>query len=258
MILSFFNKDTILGDKLAAGVEKKELSEYSNVMRTLEIASIFTFLLFSGYQMQRIQFSEVHWYQWVILYLLAAPSADFLSGLVHWFADTWGSYKWPILGPTLIRSFREHHVDPKSITRHDFVEANGATALVLIPQLLILYFWAPQSPLVNVYFIFGAWLIFLTNQIHKWAHQEQTGGIVRFLQKSNIILPSRVHDLHHSGDHSYGYCITTGWMNRPLHAVGFFRRSERLITSLTGAQPRREDLSLLDSERVPPLASNAS
>jgi hypothetical protein len=44
-----------------------------------------------------------------ILAVLAYLAADFLSGLVHFLADNFGSYDTPIIGPNFIEPFREHH-----------------------------------------------------------------------------------------------------------------------------------------------------
>src|SRR5262249_45385042 len=125
-------------------------------------------------------------------------SADLVSGLVHWAADTWGNQTWPIVGPTLIRSFREHHIDAKAITRHDFVEANGATALVLLPLLLGVHSIMPAGSSAwtrlqyqgSLFTLSLTFFVFMTNQIHKWAHLDQPPGSVRLLQKIRLILPS--------------------------------------------------------------------
>ena len=131
--------------------------------------------------------------------------ADFLSGLVHWAADTWGRPTWPIVGNAFIRGFREHHVDPTAITRHDFVETNGANSLVSLPALISgIYLFQPSATaLVLTSSMTGlcVWL-FATNQFHKWAHEETPPMCVQRLQKLHLILPPAHHDLHHR----YPFC----------------------------------------------------
>ena len=156
-------------------------------------------------------------------------TADFASGVFHFLADNYGSTTKPFVGPVFIRPFREHHIDPKAITRHDFLEVNGANCAMSLPFLLVTYFLVPID--ANIFTLFlGAYVgmflfgIFLTNQFHSWAHLDRPPRIVRALQRSGLILGPEHHQRHHTPPFNTYYCITSGWLNPLLARTRFFER----------------------------------
>lgn len=177
-------------------------------------------------------------------------TADFGSGLVHWAADTWGSVDLPIIGKAFLRPFREHHIDPTSITRHDFIETNGDNFMVALPILAMLAynFLLKTNVEIQQYYPISAYLflcsifVAMTNQIHKWSHTYW--GLpkwVLFLQDYHIILPRRHHRIHHVAPHETYFCITTGWLNWPLEKIRFWPTLENMIEYFSGQKPRADD-----------------
>jgi hypothetical protein len=184
-----------------------------------------------------------------ILLVLAYLAADFLSGFVHFLADNFGSYDTPILGPNFIEPFREHHVDPKGITGHDFVDANGNNSLATLPFMLFVWIVVPLETwyygyLFGTFFLFLCLAAFLTNQFHKWAHMDDPPAFVGWLQARGVILSQEHHDIHHESPYDTYYCITAGFWNPLLDRIRFYERTERLIRrSVPGTDP------MLRSER---------
>jgi hypothetical protein len=153
--------------------------------------------------------------------------ADFISGLVHFCADTYGSPTLPIFGG-FVRTFREHHADQIDITRHDFVETNGDVCIFSSPVHFALLFMIEDPFALSC--VFGLFVGSYTNsQVHKWAHSPERPAFVRLLQRARLCLSPAHHSRHHTGPHLTHYCITNGWMNSLLDGIGFFRKLEWLL-----------------------------
>jgi ubiquitin-conjugating enzyme E2 variant len=192
--------------------------------------------------------------------VVAYLGADFVSGFFHWLGDTWGSEQMPVLGKAFIRPFREHHVDQTAITRHDFVETNGANCFVALPAAPLAYLVDASQPVgLFVASFFGAMMVWVlgTNQFHKWSHMAHPPRLARWLQRLKLILPPEHHAIHHASPHDRYYCITVGWLNPVLHRLRFFRALEWLITRVTGAVPRRAESPVGRAGASPPGEARA-
>jgi plasmanylethanolamine desaturase len=159
--------------------------------------------------------------------------ADFLSGMAHWAGDTVGNERTPFFGPTFIKPFREHHVDPTAITRHDFIETNGNNCIASTPIMVALIWLMPGTGGWFLYLCVvvasAAFFVFCSNQFHKWAHAARIPRPARWLQRARLILSPEHHARHHAPPHDKYYCITVGWMNPVLGYTRFFRACEAVL-----------------------------
>lgn len=232
----------------AAGAHAPSLADAPPAHRAVELAAIAGFAALAVVAACRL---GAHATAADSLRLAAAAglgllAADLASGVVHWACDTWGSLDTPLLGRAFLRPFREHHVDQQAITRHDFVETNGNNCLVALPVLGLALLPplgrdAPAGTFLAAFLLSLGVATMATNQIHKWAHQDAPPRLVAWLQRARLLLPPARHAVHHRPPYTADYCITLGWLNAPLRAIGFFPRLERAITALTGAVPRRDE-----------------
>jgi ubiquitin-conjugating enzyme E2 variant len=189
--------------------------------------------------------------------------ADFISGFFHWFFDTWFSPDTPFIGKAFVRTFREHHVDPTAITRHDFVETNGSNMLAGSVLVVVGHWFAEaESAFAAVALLFAGLFMSVTSQVHKWAHSERVPKPVALLQRARVILSKTAHARHHAAPFDRAYCITSGWLNSTLHYTRFFRMLERIVSAVTGALPRKDDIgveaaTIIAAEAEPPATREA-
>ncbi|PJZ71289.1 kua-ubiquitin conjugating enzyme hybrid localization domain protein [Leptospira perolatii] len=214
------------------------------IHRVIEVFSVFAFLLLIGYLCFKFSLvlasailEDTLSASLIIfgLILSAYITADFFSGFVHFLGDSFGNEHTPYVGPAFIFPFRDHHVDPKGITRHDFYETNGNNCLVSLPILLYALFASydeSEIPWGRIFWVFVLAAIFFTNQIHKWAHQDSPSKWIAFLQKRRVILSPSHHQIHHTKPHDSYFCITTGWCNPVLEKLGFFKGIKKAVDSI--------------------------
>jgi hypothetical protein len=219
---------------------------YTRAYRALEASGILAFSLAATYlgwlvwEGARAQ-AEVAGWILPLAVLLAILLADFVSGIFHFLADNFGTENTFWVGPNVIGPFREHHVHPRAMCDHDFIETNGNSCLICLPAMALDA--ALLAPAASPYHLFAAGLalgffcgILLTNQFHKWSHLEDPGGLIGLLQRARLILEPRQHDVHHTPPFDRYYCITTGWLNAPLDRIKFFPRLERFIRWIVPGQ----------------------
>lgn len=211
-------------------LQKPDLTIH-RIFETLSVIAFVFLSVYLGFRLFQILENDSvsnSYLLWAIpsVVLLSWLGADFISGLVHFLGDSVGSETTPIFGPAFIFPFRDHHVDPKGITRHDFIETNGNNCLVSLPILVYyVFFWESEgvvSSLIALFWFFLLWGIFATNQIHKWAHQDSPNAFIKTLQKYKLILGPAHHKVHHTPPHDTYFCITTGWLNPVLKTLKFY------------------------------------
>ncbi|MBI3722784.1 carotenoid synthesis regulator CarF, partial [bacterium] len=224
---------------------------YTWKKQLLEVCSVVVFTTLFALMLLRLwRELDLRVYAWLLslAFAMSMVVADLVSGLVHWLADTWGTVEFPILGPTLIKNFREHHADPKALTRKGLIETNGDNCMILLPAQAGA-FLIPLDGRAEWVFLYAfvcsfTFWIMVTNQVHKWAHMEleELSWPVRLLQRTRLILPTTEHVIHHTVPFESHYCITNGWLNTVLARTGFYRRLEWLGWRVTGAIPRENDI----------------
>ena len=165
-------------------------------------------------------------------------AVDFVSGLVHWAEDTFGTESTPVVGRWIVAPNVLHHRDPIAFVGKSWLASNWdlSSAAALFLALSIAGGWfGPGAAIVA---IAGA----NANQLHKWCHAPARAPfLVRLLWRGGLVQSPRQHARHHSGAKNEAYCVITPFANALLDRIRFWRALERCIVPFTGA-PRRKDL----------------
>lgn len=163
--------------------------------------------------------------------LLGYFAADVVSGVVHWFCDRFLEEDTPLIGPLVIAPFREHHRDPRAMTRHGFLELSGNSCLGVAPLLALGCAW-PLAVWGDAVLAAFAVAVLTTNLAHGWAHAAHPPRLTRRLQACGLLLRPSDHAVHHTPGHRGAYCVMNGWANRWLDGSGVFGTLEHALVRL--------------------------
>ena len=175
---------------------------------------------------------------WIIAQVfLIWIASDFLTGLVHWWQDTYGNPTWPIIGKYVVKPNLKHHHNPRAMITVSYWNRAGASIVTAILIIVALLFFNADSWQIILLFAFSS----QGNEIHAMAHRtnRENGKVIMFLQKIGIIQRRKTHGWHHKAPYDTNFCVMTEYLNPTLNRLQFFDRLEKLVFMLFRIKPLR-------------------
>lgn len=154
--------------------------------------------------------------------------ADIITGLIHWWEDTYAVPSWPILGKLVAEPNIKHHLDPGFIGKTDSYWKHCKLSLYIGAIVLVI-----------IHLIYGLnWQIVLTtflacsgNWIHSINHGACRGNkILAFLRKYSIIQKAKHHAKHHVPPFDRDYCVLTNFVNPILEYFNVWKCLEFILS----------------------------
>lgn len=159
--------------------------------------------------------------------------ADFLSGLGHWFEDTYSVPTWPFLGRIIAEPNINHHINPSEMAP-TFIGRNWFQLVPACIFLAILYSFGLLSWQISVVTVFLA----LANETHAWCHMRNKNRLIAFLQEMSLVITVKNHNVHHKDPYTRAYCVITNWINPIVDRLYLWSFLEYFI-SIFGIYPKR-------------------
>ncbi len=165
---------------------------------------------------------------WIALQLfLLWCAADFITGVIHWWEDTYGNPNWKIIGKYVVEPNLVHHKQPHKLLEGSYwnrINTSFYAAAIIGGGL-----WSVD--LLSWRII--ALLLFCTqgNQVHAMSHRpdKTTNNFIRFLQKTGLFQSKKMHRWHHKAPYETNFCVMSDFCNPILNKMDFWGKLELLI-----------------------------
>ena len=170
-------------------------------------------------------------------FFLSLWMADFITGFVHWFEDSYCVRGLPIIGELICDPNLDHHDDPSLMVRTGtFLSRNYIQWSLGAAGALVLAYFESLTP-------FWALTIFIStfgNEVHRWNHTTRhNSALIEWFKDVGIIQAQRQHSMHHREPFDTNYCTMTSQLNPILDTIKFWRALELFIEAFTYIKPRR-------------------
>jgi len=169
--------------------------------------------------------------------ILCVIIADFITGIIHWWEDTYGNPKWPILGTQVVKPNILHHKDPTAfirmtaaITRNYQVWGIGLLSIIIFYLIGVLS-WELTTIVV---------IASQGNETHAWTHTKPPKA-AKLLQDMGILITPQQHAKHHRPPFDTNYCTLTNLVNPLLETICFWKTVEWIILKTLHIKVKRGD-----------------
>ncbi len=159
--------------------------------------------------------------------LLTFFLADLVSGLVHWWEDSFGEPDSPIIGKWIVQPNIQHHVAPAEFLKKNWWQSSWDLFLAGVIICVVAYYTGHFGWEVVLFSVLSA----NANQLHKYGHmaEHKVPWFVRIFIKAKVFQDARHHGRHHSGQKNTAYCVITPYLNPVLDKIGFWRGLEKVF-----------------------------
>ena len=195
-------------------------------IKTIQWIVIFFMALCSCISM----FSELQFFakiksifQIFILWILA----DFITGVVHWWEDTYGNPNWPIIGKYVVKPNLIHHKQPAKLLEGSYWSRINTSFFAALIIGVIFWLCNLLSWKVTLCLLFCV----QANEIHAMSHRpdRKNSKITLFMQKIGIFQSKKMHRWHHKAPYETNFCIMSNFVNPILNKIEFWRKIEWVI-----------------------------
>ena len=175
-------------------------------------------------------FADLQFFVWiwrVFQIFLLWIAADFITGVIHWWEDTYGNPNWPIIGKYVVEPNLIHHKQPTKLLEGSYWNRIDTSFFAVAAIGAIFWLFGLHSWQIAVCLLF----CMQGNEIHAMTHRPDrlNGKVVLFLQKTGIFQSKKMHRWHHKAPYETNFCIMSDFVNPILNVVGFWRKLEYLI-----------------------------